>query len=362
LGVTAGAAGGGTIGAAGFGRAIDAAGDGAGLAGATFTGAAFLGAAFFGVAFFLAAAFFGAAFLAFLATLDLAAFFAGRAFLFAALLLFLAAARLAFAGGRFFPLAFFFAMVSLLLGSIRHEGSRCSESSPEKVRCHLRSTLESARSIAYAATVMPNDPIRPLHDVWLRPRRVFRELGAEPVGRMDLLLSAAQGIVGFLVYCRMLNAGATYGLAPIFGASALAGALFGIAGLYVMGAIYSRLAAGMGRPGARRQILHVLAYGGVPVAASLGIWVLTALIAGNAAFLAAPRPEDEGFVAILLNATSISYLLLSLWSIVLQFMGFSEVLKVTVGKAALLWILGRLVGFLAALCLKIIATALIPGS
>jgi len=191
---------------------------------------------------------------------------------------------------------------------------------------------------------------------------VFRELDAEPVGRMDLLLSAAQGIVGFLVYCRILNAGATYGLAPIFGASVFAGALLGIAGLYVMGAIYSRLAAGMGRPGARRQILHVLAYGGVPVAASLGIWILTALIAGNAAFLAAPRPEDEGFIAILLNAVSVSYLLLSLWSILLQLMGFSEVLKVTIGKAALLWILGRLVAFLAVLCLKVMTTALIPGS
>ena len=94
----------------------------------------------------------------------------------------------------------------------------------------------------------------------------------------------------------------------------------------------------------------------------LAVAAVFPLIIGIALRLAAPRPEDEGFVAILLNATSISYLLLSLWSIVLQFMGFSEVLKVTVGKAALLWILGRLVGFLAALCLKVIATALIPGS
>jgi ABC-type uncharacterized transport system permease subunit len=117
LGVTAGA-GGGAIGAAGFGRAMVAIGDGAGLLGADFIGAglgvaAFLGAAFLGAAL-LAAAFLGAVFLAFLATLALLAFFAGRAFRFATLLLFLAAAR--FACGRFFPLAFFFAMVSLLLG------------------------------------------------------------------------------------------------------------------------------------------------------------------------------------------------------------------------------------------------------
>jgi hypothetical protein len=112
LGVTAGSgAGVGAIGATGFGRAIELVTG----RGAAFVVTAFFGAAFFGAAFF-ARAFFGAAFLAFLATFALLAFVAGRAFFFA--VLFLATARLAFACGRFFPLAlaFFFAMVSLLLG------------------------------------------------------------------------------------------------------------------------------------------------------------------------------------------------------------------------------------------------------
>ena len=126
-GVTAGA-GAGAIGAIGFGRAIGLeSGVDARFMGAAFFGAAFgaacldaarfgaarFGAARFGAAFF-ATAFLGAAFLAFLATLALLALFAGRAFFFA--VLFLAAARLVFACGRFFPLAFFFAMVSHLLG------------------------------------------------------------------------------------------------------------------------------------------------------------------------------------------------------------------------------------------------------
>lgn len=69
----------------------------------------------------LAAAFFGAAFFAFLALFatfaGLLGFFGRRAFFFAALLL--AAVRFAFATGRFFPLPFFFAMISLLLGVVR---------------------------------------------------------------------------------------------------------------------------------------------------------------------------------------------------------------------------------------------------
>jgi hypothetical protein len=55
----------------------------------------------------------------------------------------LAARRLALATGRFFDLLFF-AMVTLLLEIV---GTLC-ESSPEKVCCHLRMTLESVTWIA----------------------------------------------------------------------------------------------------------------------------------------------------------------------------------------------------------------------
>ena len=208
---------------------------------------------------------------------------------------------------------------------------------------------------------MPNDPIRPLHDVWLRPRRVFRELAGEPVGRVDLLLGAAQGVVGFLGYCRARNMGATHGLIQIFAAATIVGSVLGIVSLYVMGAIYSRLGGGGGKSAVRRQMIHVLAYGAVPLAVSLGIWMLTAVIAGEATFLATPRPEDEGFVAILLSAQFISYVLLMIWSVILQIMGFSEVLRVTTGRALGVWLLGQLIGLLAALILAVVVTALLPA-
>lgn len=208
--------------------------------------------------------------------------------------------------------------------------------------------------------MIPNDSIRPLHDVWLRPRRVFRELAAAPIGRVDLALAAAQGVVGFLGYCRARNLGASYGPLQIFGAATLVGSLLGVLGLYVMAIIYSRLGGGSSNPAVRRQTIHVLAYGAVPVAVSLGIWVLTALLAGDAAFLATPRPEDEGFVAILLSAQVISYVLLMVWSVLLQTMGLSEVFRVATGRAFAIWILGQLVGMLAALIVAAFVTALIP--
>ena len=149
-------------------------------------------------------------------------------------------------------------------------------------------------------------------------------------------------------------------MVEIFGAATAAGSILGILSLYVMGAIYARLGGAVGRPNLRRQAIHVLAYGAVPMAVSLGIWLLTALIAADATFLSTPRPEDEGFVAILLSAQFISYVLLMIWSVVLQVMGFSEILKVTNGKAFGIWVLGQIVGVLAALFLAVIVTTLIP--
>ena len=73
----------------------------------------------------------------------------------------------------------------------------------------------------------------------------------------------------------------------IFFTAAVAGAVFGIAGLHIMAAIYARLGSRVGRMTTRRQAVHVLAYGSVPMVASLGIWVLTALIAGEVTFVQA---------------------------------------------------------------------------
>lgn len=208
----------------------------------------------------------------------------------------------------------------------------------------------------------PNEPIRPLHDVWLRPRRVFRELASEPVGGIDRLLGAAQGMVGWLGYCRTQDAGAKYGLVEIVATAFVVGSVLGIASLYLMGAIYTRLGSRVGSSPTRHQVIHVLAYGGVPQAVSLGIWLLTALLAGEATFLQALRPDVEEFVVIMLRAQFASYVLLMIWSVVLQVMGFSEIMGVSNGKAFGIWVLGQLIGVLAALFLAVLVATLIPGS
>jgi hypothetical protein len=209
--------------------------------------------------------------------------------------------------------------------------------------------------------VLPTEPVRPLKDVWLRPRRVFRELATRPVGILDYVLAAAQGIVNFLALFRTQGAGAHSSVAEILGESFLFGPIGGVVGLFLFAAIYGRLGNRAGGTSTRSQVVHVLAYGGVPVVASLGIWVLTALLAGEATFVETPRADVEGFVVLLLDAQFIAYVLLLLWSIVLQVMGFSEIQGIATRKAFWVWVLGQFVGLLAAIFLSVVIATLFPG-
>jgi hypothetical protein len=108
-------------------------------------------------------------------------------------------------------------------------------------------------------------------------------------------------------------------------------------------------------------VVHVLAYGGVPLAMSLGSWVLTAALAGEATFMQAPRADVEGFIAILLKAQFVSYVFLMVWSVVLQVMGFSEILGIATRRAFGVWVLGQLIGALGALFLFVLIATLVPG-
>jgi hypothetical protein len=192
----------------------------------------------------------------------------------------------------------------------------------------------------------------------LRPRRVFRQLASQPIGLADHLLGAAQGMISMLGYSRAKDFGAKLDLGQIFFTAGVIGAVIGIVSLHIMAAIYARLGSRVGRLTTRRPIVHVLAYGGVPMAGALGIWVLTALIAGEATFVQAPKDVDD-FVDLLLGTQFLSYILLLMWSVVLQVMGFSEILAVSNAKAFGVWVLGQVIAVLAILFVYLLAAALV---
>jgi hypothetical protein len=190
---------------------------------------------------------------------------------------------------------------------------------------------------------------------------VFRELATRPIGITDYLLAAAQGIGNFLALYRTEGAGAHNSAEEILASSFAFGAIAGVASLFLMAAIYRRLGARAGGKSTTNQVIHVLAYGGVPMVASLAMWVLTALLVGEATFVQTPRADLEGFLVMLLHVQFISYVLLLVWSVVLQVMGFSEIQGFTTRKAFGVWLLGQFIGFLASLFLALLIETLFPG-
>jgi hypothetical protein len=190
---------------------------------------------------------------------------------------------------------------------------------------------------------------------------VFRELASQPVGRVDYLLGAGQGIAMCLAQSRAQNAGAIMGMGEIFLRALGIGSTVGVAGLFLMALIYTRLGSRAGQAATRGQVFHVLAYGSVPLAASLITWVFAALLAGEATFEQTPNGDVEGFVALLLRMQFIAFVILGLWSVVIQVMGLSEVQGLKTARAFGLWVLGQLIGCLALLFLLILLVTLFPG-
>jgi hypothetical protein len=91
------------------------------------------------------------------------------------------------------------------------------------------------------------------------------------------------------------------------------------------------------------------------------LWIFTALLVGDAAVVAKPAVEVDGFVAFVLRALFVAYVLLLFWSIVLQVMGFSEIMGLATRKAFAVWVLGQLLWLLAVFFLSILITILFPG-
>jgi hypothetical protein len=197
-------------------------------------------------------------------------------------------------------------------------------------------------------------PIRPLTDVWLKPRRVFRELAAAPITRTDYLLAAAQGMVSWLALCRAQSAGLHSSVEEIFGKSLIVGPIAGVLGILVMSAIYGQIGRRIGGSATRSQVFHVLAYGGVPLVVSLGIWAVTGLLLGTTAFIDKAPPDMDFLPGLLLKFQSVAHVALIGWSLLIQVMGFSEVQGLAVKRAFGIWVIGQLLVLCAVIFLIVV--------
>ena len=199
--------------------------------------------------------------------------------------------------------------------------------------------------------------MKALQEVCIRPRKVFRELAATPVGAMDYLLSAAQGVAAVLFFCRMSNMGLKLSVSAIFVQALFLGFISGIAGIWLQSWIYTWLGQHTGGVAKRPQLMHVLAYGNTPMLVTLAIWVLVALVLGNQAFVEKPG-DAEPFIVLLKGLQVAAYVLPAFWSVVLQIMGLSEMQQIRFRSAVGTWLLGQAI--IALVALLLIRSAGIP--
>ncbi len=186
-------------------------------------------------------------------------------------------------------------------------------------------------------------------------------MAARPVGIVDCVLAAAQGIGNFLLLYRNEGGGAHRPMDEILGNSFAYGAIAGITSLFLMSVIYRRLGKRAGGQSTIPQVVHVLAYGTLPLVAWLVLRILSALLTGQPLFAEPARADAGGFGALLMVLQAAAFALLLLWSIVLQVMGFSEIQGLTLRKAFGVWLLGQLIGILVSLFLALMLEMLFPS-
>jgi hypothetical protein len=205
--------------------------------------------------------------------------------------------------------------------------------------------------------------IRPLKDVWLRPRRVFRELGKSPIGPTDYLLAAVQGIGNYFFLLQMQPTGAPVAASvqEVMLGSLLMGPFFAILGAWCFTFIYSRLLSKDGIPANRPQVFHVIAYGSVPMALSALLWGGVYLLLGDAALPEGPGHHPDSFVLIIVRAQKLLTVFLFLWSVLLQVMGLSEISNERLRRSFLLWAMGQAVWVVVYLLVVVVLTLIAQG-
>jgi len=176
-----------------------------------------------------------------------------------------------------------------------------------------------------------------------------------PIGGIDYLLAAAQGTVNWLALARAASLGKSSSVLQIMTTALVLGSVAGVLSFFLMAEVYRRLARTLGGEATRAQVFHVLAYSGVPMVVSLGLWMLTASLVGEPAFLETPSPDLDRFVVLILGIQFAAHVGLVLWSALLQIMGLSEIEQISVPRALGLCVFGQLlVAFLAVLLALII--------
>lgn len=162
----------------------------------------------------------------------------------------------------------------------------------------------------------------PWISMWTRPRETIQSIIDSDPERSVLLLASLAGISNALNKASLKNAGDELPL-PIILATAFAGIISGIIGLYIFGFLIKHASAWLGGKSNGEKVRAAIAWSNVPIAWRLFLWIPQLVLFGKEMFSATtPRMDSHSFVVAGIGVIEAT---IWIWALILLFKSIGQV-------------------------------------
>ena len=188
--------------------------------------------------------------------------------------------------------------------------------------------------------MLPQPPSNPWQRMWLHPRVTIRAVVSRNKRQTILLLLALSGISRALNGASMKNAGDQQDLFTVLSVAVLTGMLSGLFTAYLIAPVLRWLGKCLGGQATTSQVRAALAWGSLPIAASLVLLLPELALFGEEFFkTATPRIDQNEFLHTLLLVFGLVEVTLGIWAVVLIVVAIAEVQVFAVWKSLLSFVL-----------------------
>jgi hypothetical protein len=187
--------------------------------------------------------------------------------------------------------------------------------------------MESTPLKGFSAGVLTTaQPMNPWVSMWTQPRETLRQLALEGQdGRMLLVVTLA-GVAHVLSRASGRNMGDAMSLSNILLLAVVLGPISGLGALYFWSWLTARTGRWLGGAADAEALRMPIAWGGLPTAAGLGLWLVAVLLLGPDLFTTeSPRMDANPVLALPLLVLMLGWIVLGIWSVVLLARGVAEV-------------------------------------
>jgi hypothetical protein len=174
----------------------------------------------------------------------------------------------------------------------------------------------------------------PFFTIWTRPRATIRAIIETDSTYLVLPLAIAEGIVQALDRAALGSVGETQPLADIVIKSLVIGAISGVVGLYIGGALLGWTGRMLGGHAKSPEIRAALAWGQTPALARIPIWILQIGLVGRQMFTTkTPVLVANPGLSLIILATRLVEIVLGIWCFVTVLKCLGEVHEFSAWRA-----------------------------